>query len=750
MVLGALLVVVQGMSTGATVTGQIRNAETGQPLAQASVVLTNLDYTVIADDSGRYRIADVPAGPQHLTYRRIGYAPWTLDALVPRSGSLEINVALRPQPLELAPIYVRAQVPDSSAFPPTIWMQADRSASLADVKTHPLLAEPDAFQLLTGGDIVMDPESPSGIHIRGGGSDQVSYLLDGIPVFSPYHVAGSFTAMNPDALDNLEMSVSSPMPGLPEVISGVVSARTRTLGERQTFQGSASTSQFRGTLDGPVFGNLRYLVSGRTGFVPGFSSTNDASQVGSEAGDWLGKIEVPAFGGQAKVLAYVTGNEISAAAAGGGSPVDPAIRRNDFSWHSVSIGGNYTRVVSGAVLRVSGWSARADAGSRWNGSAAILKLDAFRRDAGVLVSVTRDRARTTTHFGLRFERSRTSYRVRSDSAGLVLPDIAALTPVVTLFGQHGRRIGARWTSTAGMSLSRAESAWYLSPRALLRFEPTPGLTVIGSVSRLHQFGQSLRNPESIVGLVFPAELYLGVNAPGVPVAGSDQVTLSAELTPAAGVVLSLQLYARRLDGILLVAAGEKEPFASRPPGSGSGHSRGGSLRISLAARRYTVIGNYGIQRTRLEQGALNYAPSYAATHVFDGGIAVFPSATWSLRVGAAGAVGRRTTIPTGAFEWESCNLIDQGCEFGGSPHYGQDPLGGAGLPAYFRLDASVRKHWHLHLGRRDVMVAIFGTATNVLARRNLLTYARSPVNGALTEIEMRPLSPLVVGFDWRF
>jgi hypothetical protein len=119
-------------------------------------------------------------------------------------------------------------------------------------------------------------------------------------------------------------------------------------------------------------------------------------------------------------------------------------------------------------------------------------------------------------------------------------------------------------------------------------------------------------------------------------------------------------------------------------------------------------------------------------------------------VGASGAAGRRTTIFTGALEWEACNLLDQGCEFGGSPHYGQDKLGGASLPAYFRVDASLRKHWHLRIAGREAMIALFGTLTNLFARYNLLAYARSPGGGALKEIEMRPLSPLVIGMDWRF
>jgi hypothetical protein len=47
------------------------------------------------------------------------------------------------------------------------------------------------------------------------------------------------------------------------------------------------------------------------------------------------------------------------------------------------------------------------------------------------------------------------------------------------------------------------------------------------------------------------------------------------------------------------------------------------------------------------------------------------------------------------------------------------------------------------------MVALFGTVTNVLGRRNALTVVVDPTTGSRTPAEMRPRSPLVVGLDWR-
>src|SRR5207244_5947813 len=113
------------------------------------------------------------------------------------------------------------------------------------------------------------PESPSGVHLRGAASDQTAYLLDGIPVFSPYHTAGTFSAWNPDALERLQVSSASPSPALPDALAGTVAAVTRTTGPLARVQGGASTTQARVTLDGPIgTAGAGYLVSVRGG-IPG-------------------------------------------------------------------------------------------------------------------------------------------------------------------------------------------------------------------------------------------------------------------------------------------------------------------------------------------------------------------------------------------------------------------------------------------------------------------------------------------------
>lgn len=226
--------------------------------------------------------------------------------------------------------------------------------------------------------------------------------------------------------------------------------------------------------------------------------------------------------------------------------------------------------------------------------------------------------------------------------------------------------------------------------------------------------------------------------------------IATEYRPAAGVRLGIQAYNRVSRGLLLVAPRDGEPFSTGDFAIGSGVARGLSADASLSSARYGLLASYGMQTVRLRYGDSSYVPDHGATHVLEGGVILFPTPTFSMRVGGTGALRRRGTPLNGGFEWESCNLLDRGCEFGGSPSQAGTSLGASRLPPYWRVDVGFRKHWHLEVGGRDALLALFGSVTNILSRKNILTYAEARFPATPLAIEMRPLAPLVVGLDWRF
>ena len=204
----------------ASIEGTVRDGETGAPIAGAAVVLSDLSRSATADTAGHYLLADVPPGPQHIVVRFIGYAPRVVHALVPGESRLELDVALRATPVRLPTLVARPAVAmrglerEPAAYP-------DRAATLAAIRSDPLLAEPDALSVLGGGEVALAPESPNGLHVRGGAADQTGYELDGVPILSPYHSAGLFSAWNPDALTGVTLRSSGLPDGGADALSGL-------------------------------------------------------------------------------------------------------------------------------------------------------------------------------------------------------------------------------------------------------------------------------------------------------------------------------------------------------------------------------------------------------------------------------------------------------------------------------------------------------------------------------------------------
>lgn len=733
----------------ATVQGTVLDEETARPLPGAVVVMTGLNRMALTDAAGRYLLRQVPAGLQPITVRSLGYAPRTLYALVPSEGGLEINLSLRPSPFQLPSIEVHPLPAGRAADNADPAGAPDRWVSIGALRNHPLLAEPDAFQVLGGGAVVIQPESPSGVHIRGGDSDQTAFVLDGIPIFSPYHSAGVFSAWNPDALAQLSLSGAAPWLAH-SALSGSVEAATRDPGSRVTAQGGVSTTQARLTVDGPLgVANIGYLVSLRSGF-PGFvAPKGEASYLRGGTADWLVKLEAPAIGGVVRLLGYDNRNAINAAA---GQTIDEpsrVSRRNTFAWHSRSFGGEWRRVLSGTEFRVQGWSAESNATSAWAAEAGGVEMAAARRDLGLLATVENRSAGGATLLGIRAEQSRTSYQTVSASAGPGL-SLLAQTPIVAVFAERAATIGPRIDLTLSASVAAAAGNLHLAPRARLSWRPAEHWRLAGSYARSYQYAQSLRNAESVVSTVFPVDLYIGAGAPDVPVARSDLATLEADYRPVSGVRIRAQAYQRGFRGLLLVAPRGGEPFATGGFGVGSGRSRGAAIDAAWTTTPLSVVASYGVQRVRRVYGEASYAPDFGTTHLLEGGVTLFPAASFSVRLGAAGALGRRATLVSGALTSESCNLLDRGCEFGGSPNHSGQVLGGTELPGYFRVDLGLRKQWTIHLRGRDAQLALFGTVTNLFNHQNVLTYSRDLSGGPVSPIKLRPLAPLVVGLDWRF
>jgi hypothetical protein len=746
--LAFLLLLVAPESFAATTTriaGTVRDAESGAPIAHALVSLPALHRSVTSSEDGHYEI-EAPPGAQRVTVSRMGYAPTEFEALVPDAGELEIHIAMRCEPIRFPAIQVRATLPLRGMAPAT--GQADRTVTRDELNHDPLLVEPDFLRAMSGGDVVINPENPSGLHVRGGASDQVSYVVDGIPVFNPYHSSGTFSAWNPDALSQVDLLASAATPAAPDALSGTVSAHTRTPGAQHHTRGSVSATQARATFDGPLGRTATGYLFSITSAFPGLAFHNaEASHLDGDNFDLIAKTESPLFGGKLQLTGFGSRNHIDVASTGETGDTlagDPA--RNMFGWNSASAGAEWSRPLGVRALTLRAWLARGDVDATWSGADSVARIGSERRESGAVATMRTPMAGGFTSFGVRFQQMTSAYRYTPENRDAYALDVA--TPVSTVFLEHARDLHATVTLAVSLAETFALGDDYLSPTAQLRWQAAPSLSFTGTAARRHQFGQSMRNAESVVSNVFPADIYLGAGEGGVPVAKSNIGILALESRPAAWLRLGAQGYVRDFAGLALVAPTSADPFATAGFAEGSGRANGVALEMGAARGQLGFLAGYGYQDVRLQHDGGGYVPGYGAVHSLEAGVTFSPAAGYSIRLGYESVMGRRTTPALGELEYEAVNLIDQGGEFGGSPTSGEP--GGATLPAYHRLDLGVRKTWHTRFGNRDGVLAAFGTVSNIMSRDNVLTFAVDPASGTRTPVGMRPFSPLVVGIDWQF
>jgi hypothetical protein len=505
--------------------------------------------------------------------------------------------------------------------------------------------------------------------------------------------------------------------------------------------GSVSTTQARITVDGPLLAG-GYALSARGGVHDLVAPNGERSYLSGGVGDALAKLETPLFGGRAHALFYGNHNEIGTAAVTEATPSSPS---NQFEWDGRSLGLEWRR----GPLRVLGWSATGDASADWDMPVGRIAMNGERDDVGARIALTSEGALATSALELDVRRSRTQYSTVPDSAGATFA-LDSRMPMGTLALRQTLGLGAGTELESYLPVTLADQVMRAAPQLRLRWTRSPTLAFSGAYLRTHQYAQSLRNPESVVDHVFPADVTVGSASTPIPVAECDQGLVAADWRPWSGVRFGVEAYTQNSRHLVLVAPRDGEPFSTGGFVVGSGHARGLALDVAAGSARWGVVASYGWQRIRLAYGDSSYVPEHGAEHRFEGGVVVHPTATGSARLGVVVEAGRRTTAIPSAFEWESCNLHDQGCEFSGSPHYGDEPLGATPLPAYARVDFGVRQHWHARLAGRDALLALFGTYSNLLGRKNLLTYAYDPVTGKQTGIELRPAALLVIGLDWKW
>jgi hypothetical protein len=706
-----------------TVSGTVRDGTAQRPLVDVAVTEAG-QVAALSDSAGGYRLDRLAPGPHQLRFVRDGYDTLALGVLLPDSGGARVDVELVPQPVHLATLQVVATPVPAPVGRPADDAELGRVRLDDDWITRRMAGEGDVLLALADAPgMQARGERGAGLHVRGGASSDNLVLLDGIPVFSAVHYAGSASAVNPDAVAAAELhpGVSSAQFG--EHLAGVVELETRDAGpDPFSARGAFGSGEVRQSVAGYIPA-LRTGVSvgGRTTYrnaLMGAGYDGDATD-GSGYRDLLAVATSDLAGGRLRALSFFSSNGLafpafddpSAYQAGQGRYT--AVARNDVAWTSWSEGLTWNRTNTRVKLETAAWLSGSSADVAWRGVEGPERLRSSLAELGLSGRVAWPSSDGGTSLGASVIRPSTGYAV-TGAGGLSLD---AAPTVGSVFGEHQWRPAPPLLVSAGLRASTDFGSWTgLEPRLSGVVEPDARTRLGIAIGRSHQVLQSVVNDESALGLLLGFDLPVAAAAGRVPVARADQLEAFAGRRLGRGLDLSLTAYLRRTDGLALGAASTRDFFPGDSLVIGRGEASGVAGTLSLDAGRFSGRASVGFARDVRTAGSTRYDAGYGngASIDLDLGYRLLRDTRLQLRF--RGGAHEPTSVVEPGFQYQP---IQEG-GLAGTPINLPGDINSARLPTYARLDLGLRRDWRVPgMGRGHALSTAF-SLTNALDRTNIL------------------------------
>lgn len=696
-----------------------------------------------SEPDGSYRLR-VPPGRLHLEAERIGYRPAALEVVVPAGATARVDLRLEPRPVDLEGILVRTDRFAVARVPPAELRAM--SAPAPEVALTTMVLDGGLAEVASAVATTRDPQGdqPGGasqlLLLRGSSADLKLLLLDGAPVYTPFHLSGLLDGFDNDLLGRashlmgaaptrldggvdyiLDLGTRPPrvdgdlhLRGHLDLLSAGATAEWGTPGGGVLLSGRSLHGEgFRGVGGGDVpYGYADGIVRGR--WQRG-GLTVDATGFANRESVELGLSERPALPEQAK-----WSNRLLSLRA------THAVGATRWSWgvSASSYGAELPlRADSSVTSRGDPVLAR---GSTGRLRATVEGVREVGDDTSLRFGLTADHTATT--YGSTLHRDagsqRTEMKVDGRTIGGHLEWATAISP--SLAGRMGVRFD-HYTPGGFRGALRGSLAWALSPTAVL--------TLAGG--RYHQFARPPGDllPSGVDPLVIEPTL----TSSRLQIARSDHALVGLDQDLTTHLRLGLQGYVKRFDHL-----------GGAP---GTRRSSGVDLR---------VVGEDGVY-----SGWLGYSLSWNWTDGTGhpgGGTETFLGRhllTAGFRGPLVGALGidARVSFSDGLpltevpLEMASGNPVfsfgnrpDRGEHAGDTP--GPVPAPPPSADGFLRIDLEFHGEWDAPVGEGTIRPYL--KVMNALDRRDALFYYFEPWrDGELTPLARRTILP-VVGLAWRF
>lgn len=255
----------QSSTSKYTVSGYVKDANSGESLINATISMVGNTKGVTANQYGFYSLS-MPAGTYTLRVSYLGYETQLIPITLDKDKVL--NVDLQPKKSISKEVVVKDKRRDENVKSTDM---GTHQLSIESIKKLPvIMGEVDVLktlQLLPG--VSSAGEGQSGFYVRGGGPDQNLILLDDAVVYNTGHLFGFFSVFNGDAIKNVNLIKGTAPANYGGRLSSVVDV-TMKEGNNKKYQveGGLGLIASRLSIQGPIVKDKSsFLISARRTYI---------------------------------------------------------------------------------------------------------------------------------------------------------------------------------------------------------------------------------------------------------------------------------------------------------------------------------------------------------------------------------------------------------------------------------------------------------------------------------------------------
>jgi hypothetical protein len=695
--------------------GLVTDSLSGEALAYGNVLIKELGTGASTDERGYFLISSIPANKEYtLIVSYIGYQPKQIKVFIQSNKITEVDVTLVSGGVELQTVEkVGEKIIEQNATDLSL-----QRIALRDLERLPKGVETDVIRSLkyisgvqTTGDI------SAKYYVRGGSNDQNLILVNGIPLFSPFHAFGLFSVIDPDMINNVEFYKG----GFPAEYGGRMSSVLRIItkdGNKNNYSAKASASFLTGKalVEGPI-PHGSFIFTGRKSYSTEIlKKFFDNRSVPIDFYDYSFKLNYsnPDFisGGKMIIQGFGSNDQIKNA--------NPTTE--DYQWSNDIIGFEWFQVGEGVPLFLDiGLSL-----SKFSGEVIPKQSNALRNKNDVEnTNLKMDfnyifESKNELNVGLHINQVKTSLYFENENA--ISSSVDDNGANISVYGKFkflqyenlGIDVGIRSNL---VTMSKGAGNNLLEPRISITYNPFSWLTFKGAYGIYQQEMNTITDENDIITIFEPWVItpdYLEIPSSTHYIGGMN-IEFSKSLT------FSAEGYFKTYESLPIL--NDKKILDTDPDFlAGTGESYGGEFELKFNADPVRISSSYTRAFAYKEVNGIRYYPKYDVRNSFDFNFDlslwydISLSAIWSY------SSGRPFTLSTGFYD----------------RYYFEDPFADwdeydprlpyallgvrnlSRLPDYHRLDISISKKFDFDIFKMSVDVSFI----NVYNRKNIFYFKR--------------------------